>query len=329
MGRLYVPTLAALALALTLEAGCNDGGGLRKIGAGCLEDTQCESGFCGGGQCLDPEADNDGDSLINRIEGALGTNPLQVDSDGDGVDDQIEVGNVDAPTDSDGDGRIDAVESDTADADGDCIVDQLDPRDSFSDPASEAFPEACGDGTVRCEANPLVGSCAAPLGAMLVTCFHPSGTCSFTVGTSADGTGVITWSNGAKMSWKVAGNGAVAQLLGENGALCGTLRVADIHATDPVSTLQLASGPTFTIHSTDTATTLTCPGGTEVTLRDSDSTAFSQCSGAQSQSTCSVNVPGTCTTDRDCAAGNRCCPIPNQPDVGSYCKPVDTCPTGA
>ena len=46
---------------------------------------------------LDPAVDLDGDTLKNLQESQLGTNPLSTDSDGDGVDDQVEVANGDNP----------------------------------------------------------------------------------------------------------------------------------------------------------------------------------------------------------------------------------------
>ena len=57
--------------------------------------------------------DSDGDGLNNGIELALGLNPMHIDSDGDGLNDLLEVGvNPESPQDSDLDGSIDAIDQD-------------------------------------------------------------------------------------------------------------------------------------------------------------------------------------------------------------------------
>jgi hypothetical protein len=74
-----------------------------------------------------PTADNDGDGLIDTQESALGTSSSNSDTDGDGTDDGAEVGgDVNAPSDSDGDGTINALESSIVDTDLDGVSDQLD-----------------------------------------------------------------------------------------------------------------------------------------------------------------------------------------------------------
>ncbi|OQX04063.1 MAG: hypothetical protein BWK73_37430 [Thiothrix lacustris] len=76
---------------------------------------------------LDPTNDNDGDGLGNISEKTLGTDPLQTDTDGDGKDDKTEVGtNLNTPVDTDGDYKIDAIESDKVDSDNDGVVNELD-----------------------------------------------------------------------------------------------------------------------------------------------------------------------------------------------------------
>jgi len=60
-------------------------------------------------------ADSDGDGLDDAIEvnGSLGTDPMNPDTDGDGISDGIEIGsNTSKPVDTDGDGTIDALDSD-------------------------------------------------------------------------------------------------------------------------------------------------------------------------------------------------------------------------
>jgi len=74
------------------------------------------------------DTDDDGDGLFGGEEAALGTLPNNADTDGDGIDDGVEVGgDVLNPLDEDGDGRIDALESNILDSDSDGLVDQLDP----------------------------------------------------------------------------------------------------------------------------------------------------------------------------------------------------------
>jgi len=152
--------------------GCPDDG-KRPIGATCDSDSQCANGVCIAQMCLDPEGDEDQDGLVNRIEAALGSNPLVADSDGDGVADGAEVGvDLANPTDVDGDGKLDALESNAADGDGDCIADQFDPDDA----APETDPAALA--RFLC---PTVGACAVtdPGGTVVATCTNGVASCDF------------------------------------------------------------------------------------------------------------------------------------------------------
>jgi hypothetical protein len=91
----------------------------------------------------DNDCDDDGDGLSNTQEGVLGTNPRSADTDGDGVNDRVEVGNVSQPNDTDGDRLIDAVESSRQDIDGDGVNNQSDPANN--DPCTpNANNAACG-----------------------------------------------------------------------------------------------------------------------------------------------------------------------------------------
>lgn len=74
-----------------------------------------------------PAPDTDGDGLDDTIEGSLGTSSFDVDTDFDGEDDFVEVGDVAAPKDTDTDGVIDALESSLTDTDGDTVPDETDP----------------------------------------------------------------------------------------------------------------------------------------------------------------------------------------------------------
>ena len=129
---------ALLVLLVAPIAGCPEKA-KGRINDSCGDSEECESGLCLEGVCLDPLGDNDGDRLLNGREGALGTSPLSIDTDGDGEGDREEVGVGDSPLDTDGDGAIDAVESNdpSADADHDCLPDEVDPRNSVFDDDSD------------------------------------------------------------------------------------------------------------------------------------------------------------------------------------------------
>lgn len=73
-------------------------------------------------------SDADGDGLADSDEITIGTDPYNVDSDCDFIDDGTEVGNPASPTDSDGDGVIDALENNLANSDypADSTKDHLD-----------------------------------------------------------------------------------------------------------------------------------------------------------------------------------------------------------
>ncbi|WGZ95557.1 MAG: hypothetical protein QJT81_06100 [Candidatus Thiothrix putei] len=78
-----------------------------------------------------PNNDSDNDGLSNDQEKALGTDPLSDDTDGDGKKDGDEVGaNPASPIDTDGDSKIDALESAILDSDNDGVVDELDADDT-------------------------------------------------------------------------------------------------------------------------------------------------------------------------------------------------------
>ena len=78
----------------------------------------------------DPNLDTDGDGITDQIEGTVGTDPTNPDTDGDGENDSVEVGDPNNPNDTDGDGIIDALESSNNDQDGDGINDEEDPANT-------------------------------------------------------------------------------------------------------------------------------------------------------------------------------------------------------
>ncbi|MCC6624482.1 MAG: hypothetical protein IT385_24760 [Deltaproteobacteria bacterium] len=124
---------AALTGAIALALGACGDDPKRRLGETCSADFQCESGLCHESRCMDPEADDDADTLVNRIEDALGTSALLKDSDGDGALDAVEVGDVASPRDFDGDGFIDAIESAREDSDGDCVPNERDALDQSAE----------------------------------------------------------------------------------------------------------------------------------------------------------------------------------------------------
>jgi hypothetical protein len=75
----------------------------------------------------DPDHDTDGDGLTNSLELKLGTDARYLDTDMDGISDDIEVGSdPNAPSDSDHDGVIDALENPKFDNDRDGVFDDTD-----------------------------------------------------------------------------------------------------------------------------------------------------------------------------------------------------------
>ncbi|HRE91451.1 MAG TPA: hypothetical protein PK095_20200, partial [Myxococcota bacterium] len=156
---LDVLSLFAVLAPLSLTA-CPDEG-KRPLGGTCSGDDQCTSGLCLSNMCLDPNGDEDGDGVINQVEGALGTDPLSKDTDGDGVEDGEEIGDIANPLDGDGDGKPDAVESLTGDQDSDCLADQLDPDDTNpeTDPAVLGAELCIKVGACGAEGAVITASC--------------------------------------------------------------------------------------------------------------------------------------------------------------------------
>ncbi len=141
----------------------------RPLGATCDSDGDCVSGLCAGAQCLDPDADDDTDGIINAIEAELGSNPLDPDTDQDGIPDGDEIDQV-VNVDTDGDGLADVIESATADLDSDCIPDQYDARNDVPD--SDLSPMVA----VVCSE---LGVCQGQRGVMQVECSTGTARCVY------------------------------------------------------------------------------------------------------------------------------------------------------
>jgi large repetitive protein len=93
-------------------------------------------------------SDSDGDGLTNAEEDALGTDRNQVDTDGDGINDDVEAGtDLDNPVDTDGDGIIDALESGNDDSDNDGLVNSAD-TDSDNDGISDTIEFGTGNSPI-------------------------------------------------------------------------------------------------------------------------------------------------------------------------------------
>jgi|GEM_PF-3225855 len=121
--RSFAGAMLTFGLALALSA-CPEDKKL-PIGGSCNSGDQCVSGLCNGQVCVDPQGDEDGDTLVNSLENSLGSDMNNADTDGDGIPDGAELDGV-SNVDTDGDGLPDIIESATFDLDGDCITDQYD-----------------------------------------------------------------------------------------------------------------------------------------------------------------------------------------------------------
>jgi len=156
-----------------MSCGGDGGGGKKKVGEFCANDQECETGLCVSSVCLDPDGDDDLDGLRNGIEKVLNLDPLNRDSDGDGVADGQEVISVQKPADMDGDGSIDARESGLpqADPDHDCLPDQYDPHNAVAD--TEVSPALLGEVCAR------TGVCLANEGLVLGYCNAGVLSCDF------------------------------------------------------------------------------------------------------------------------------------------------------
>ena len=102
------------------------------------------------------ETDEDNDGLFGGQEATLGTDPNDPDTDGDGIQDGVEVGpDITNPLDEDGDGIIDALDSNTLDTDEDGVNDQQDPANENPCIPDNSSPDCPVDITITKQADRL------------------------------------------------------------------------------------------------------------------------------------------------------------------------------
>ncbi len=230
-----LPLLLWLCAFATASA-CADAPPRLRVGDNCAGDDECETGLCVAALCVDPEADDDGDGLVNRVEVDLGTDPQSADTDEDRARDDAEVGDLAAPFDQDGDGRIDAVEADNRDADTDCLADEFDPRDAVPDAApASRIAELCPDAGVCAGAPARRVVCPEALDTPVcdlsavphhedeeTACDGRDNDCN-----GATDEGCPAAPDGLVGHWKLDGDGLDSGPFGDHGVVAGATAVTD------------------------------------------------------------------------------------------------------
>ncbi len=142
-----------------------DANGIPTIAGTGQNDLSSADASVTGGEC-----DDDGDTLTNDAEAGLGTDPLNADTDGDGIDDGTEVGNTDDPLDpcdpaqSAGYAGYDAANAiwAAADCDSDSFTNGAedtagsDPYDASSTPATDTDGDGVPDVSDASPADPCL-----------------------------------------------------------------------------------------------------------------------------------------------------------------------------
>lgn len=152
--------ITLIAMVLAFSSACSDPK-KRPLGSTCEFSTECASGLCLDGACVDPAGDPDNDGLTNAVEGSLGSDSTLADSDGDMIADPDELGDGLELVDTDGDGRPDIIESAVGDADADCVTDQYDNDDAS--PTSDVTPMVAA-------VCPTLGICGVAVSQLRATC---------------------------------------------------------------------------------------------------------------------------------------------------------------
>jgi hypothetical protein len=136
-------------------------------GQPCATGTDCRSGQCAAGKC-GAGLDTDGDGLLDEVEKKLGSDPTNPDTDGDGIKDGQEVGDPNKPRDTDGDGKIDMLDPDD-DNDGVPTKDELgaggaaSPQDTDGDGKPNHLDDDDDGDTVLTKDELGAGGAAKPL----------------------------------------------------------------------------------------------------------------------------------------------------------------------
>jgi hypothetical protein len=157
-------TLDVMLAASDGPSGDTDGDGVLNANDNCAavrNVDQADADADGPGDICDDDDDNDG--LLDTEEILLGTSPLDVDTDRDGLTDLDELrvfGTSPLNDDTDGDGRLDGEEG-NADTDGDRFIDALESAtlDSDLDGAADQFDgpgpagDLDGDGVLNADDN--------------------------------------------------------------------------------------------------------------------------------------------------------------------------------
>ncbi len=245
-----------IGLTALVVSGCPDTGRRSPLGDSCDVDTDCASGFCHASRCLDPDGDEDGDTLLNREERSFGSNLLLADSDGDNKQDPDEI-NVDrVATDRDGDGRPDIIESAVADADRDCIADEDDARDDFADGENSPLVANLCPATGVCDADGAILAVVCPDGLAKPVCdftrvpgHEPVESACDARDNDCDGTtdeGCDPLEAGLIGHWRMDGNARDAGANALDGTATAVLGAADRFRT-PLGSLQFSALSTFVV----------------------------------------------------------------------------------
>lgn len=174
-----------------------------------------------------------------------------------------------------------------------------------------------GDATTDCTAllSTMTGAACQSDMANLMACYRPAGGC--TMSQQAQGQVITTTSmygSGAYNQQIIdtedpAGFSALTtEFHGVDGALCYSMRIES--ASSFVILAPDSKEYRMAYDENANSMTTTCPDGSRFIIDGATSAAMSACQPQQSSTggTCSLNVPGSCTSSADCASsGGTCC----------------------